>query len=153
MKNIKNLVWKTLAICIIMTSASCEKNAVEAEPLTFLKTDISDKTERYDEYSMENPKEDGIHVVAKNEQTGSVLSVRIRRGNVVGFQILKKDQNLVLFTKRILPDPQNLPPFSPDFCPDGWKEKLICYVNKDGIPVSYVQCTPTTITIGLEPEW
>jgi len=150
MKNLKTLLLKTFIVCMIFAFASCEKQNPEQESLSLLK---NDKIEKYDEYTIEKPEKDGVHLVTKNERTGSMLSIHIRRGKVVGFQIVEKNQNIVIFDKLVIPTSQNLPPWRPNSCPDGWDGKLICYVNKDGIPVSYFRCTPTSFTIGLEPEW
>ncbi|WP_299433391.1 hypothetical protein [uncultured Aquimarina sp.] len=153
MKNLRNLLFRAMTICLIITISSCEKKDIEQGNLSLLEDNKLNKIEKYDEYTIEKPEKDGVHLVGKNERTGSVLSIRIRRGKVIGFQILKKDQNLTIFDKLVIPTSQNLPPWKPISCPDGWDGKLICYTNKDGIPVSYFRCTPTSFTIGLEPKW
>ncbi len=152
MKNLKKLLFKISMVFLIFGFISCEKQNLESENLSLSKNDITKRIEKFDEYTIEKPEKDGIHLVAKNERTGSTLFIRTQRARVVGFQILKRDQHLVVFDKLVIPSAGNLPPWTPD-CPDGWDEKLICYINKDGIAVSYTRCTPTSFTIGLEPEW
>lgn len=153
MKNSKNLLSKVLVICVMIIACSCQKESIENENEYFLADQKSDKKEKYDEYTIEHPKYDGIHLVAKNRRTRSQLFMRIRESKVVGFQILKRDQSLVVFDRLVIPNSQNMPPWEPYSCPDGWDGQLICYTNEDGIPVSYFRCTPTSFTIGLEPEW
>ncbi|WP_027393213.1 hypothetical protein [Aquimarina latercula] len=152
MKNYKKLLLQALMICLVAIIYSCEKNNLEQESLDISGQNKNDKIEKYDQYTVRKPKKDGVYLVAKNEHTGSQLSYKLHNAHITSFQILQRDGNTIIFDKLVIPTAENLPPWRPD-CPDGWDEKLICYVNKDGVAVSYTRCTPTSFTIGLEPEW
>ncbi|WP_299894254.1 hypothetical protein [uncultured Aquimarina sp.] len=152
MKNLKNLLLQVFSICFVVVISSCEKNSVDSENINLFNDDKADKIEKYDEYTVRIPKKDGEYLVARNEKTGSKLSYRLRNAFITSFTISSLDGKVDVFDKLVIPTAENLPPWRPD-CPDGWDEKLICYVNEDGILVSYTRCTPTSFTIGLEPEW
>lgn len=152
MKNLKNLLLQVFSACFVVAISSCEKHSVDPESINSLHDDKADKIEKYDEYTVRIPKKDGEYLVARNEKTGSTLSYRLRNTFITSFTISSVDGRVDVFDRLVIPTAGNLPPWRPD-CPDGWGKKLICYVNKDGILVSYTRCTPTSFTIGLEPEW
>lgn len=152
MKNNKNPIWTMLVVCAMIVFSACEKKDVHTEIPISLDATTLVKTTRYDSYLFEIPKTDGRHLVAKNEKTGSLLYARMRRGDVVGFEIRPVNARVIILDKKIIPENQSVP-WDIDFCPDGWDAKLICYINNQGVEVSYLRCTPTSLTIGLEPEW
>ncbi|MBW1297784.1 hypothetical protein [Aquimarina litoralis] len=152
MKNLKHRLFQAFLLCLIAVITSCEKSSIDQENIDLSSEDKADKIEKYDEYTVRMPKKDGKYFVARNEKTGNKLSYELRDTFITSFQISSADGKVVVFDKLVIPTAGNLPPWRPN-CPDGWDEKLICYVNDDGILVSYTRCTPTSFTIGLEPEW
>ena len=97
---------------------------------------------------------EGMNTVGKNPETGSMLMAFVEKGEIRGFRIVKASGigvNLgIVYAPGTSAGPQ-----PPEFgCPDGFVGELVCYTHPVyEVTVCWMRCTPTSITIGLNPGW